>query len=113
MATQYESLLLFHSTTTDEQAGEVAGRMKGVIEQSGGRVHRTENWGRQKLAYEVAGERKGLYLLLSFEGHGSCIPDLTRICEIEESVLKHMTVALEKPREASPARRQTAPDGQL
>ena len=113
MTTQYESLLLFHSVTTDEQAGGVVDRLKGLIEQGGGRVHRTENWGRRKLAYEVDGEKKGLYLLLSFEANGSGIPDLMRACELEESIIKHMTIALEGPQEAAPSRPQTAADGQL
>lgn len=97
MARQYESLILFHPTTTDEKAGEVVDQLKALIERTGGRLHGSENWGRRKLAYEVGREKKGLYLLLTFEGQRTVIQDLMRSCELEETILKHMTVAVERP----------------
>ncbi len=122
MARQYESLILFHPTTTDEKVGEVVDRLKELIERAGGRFHRSENWGRRKLAYEVGREKKGLYLLLAFEGQRTVIPDLMRSCELEEAILKHMTVAVEQPvhqtgpsgpSAASAPQRRTTADGQL
>lgn len=108
MIKQYESLLLLHPATPEEKVEEVLGRLKGVIERGDGHLHRTENLGHRKLAYEVENEKKGLYLLLSFEGNGVFITDLARACELEEAIMKHLTIALDKPSEASTPRRRTA-----
>ena len=48
--------------TPNEGVAEVNTRIKGVIEGMGGKIIKVDNWGKRRLAYEVAKERKGIYL---------------------------------------------------
>jgi small subunit ribosomal protein S6 len=70
--------------------------MKGVAEKSGANFMKAENWGRRKLAYEVKRERKGTYAYFYFKGPGNVVGDLERAYRLEDSIVKFLSVRLEK-----------------
>ena len=61
-AREYETIYILRPNTPNEGVAEVNSRIKGVIEGMGGKVIKVDNWGKRRLAYEVAKERKGIYL---------------------------------------------------
>jgi len=93
----YESLVIVRSTLSDEETKAILGKIKEMIEKTGGTVLQAESWGRRKLAYEIQREKKGTYLLFRFQSDGKLIAPLENLCRLEESILKFLTVRLEKP----------------
>ena len=61
-AREYETIYILRPNTPNEGVAEVNTRIKGVIEGMGGKIIKVDNWGKRRLAYEVAKERKGIYL---------------------------------------------------
>src|SRR5438477_628188 len=61
-AREYETIYILRPNTANEGVAEVNTRIKGVIEGMGGKIIKVDNWGKRRLAYEVAKERKGIYL---------------------------------------------------
>ncbi|HVK88588.1 MAG TPA: 30S ribosomal protein S6, partial [Kofleriaceae bacterium] len=59
---EYETTYILRPNTTNEGVAEVNARIKGIIEGMGGKIIKVDNWGKRRLAYEVAKERKGIYL---------------------------------------------------
>lgn len=92
----YESLFIIRASVTDEDTTALIDKMKGVAEKSGAQFMKAENWGRRKLAYEVKRERKGTYAYFYFKGPGNVVGELERAYRLEDSIVKFLSVRLEK-----------------
>ena len=92
----YESLFIIRPSLTDEETTALIEKMKGVAERAGANFQKVENWGRRKLAYEVKRERKGTYAYFYFKGPGPVVGELERAYRLEDSILKFLSVRLEK-----------------
>ncbi|MGH7273889.1 MAG: 30S ribosomal protein S6 [Nitrospiria bacterium] len=92
----YESIFIARPSLTDEEVNKVAEKIKSIIEQGGGTVLITENWGKKKLAYEVEKEKKGTYIFLYFQSEGKVVSDVERVYRLEDAVMKYLTVKLNK-----------------
>jgi len=77
---------------TDEQLDPIVERYKKVVADMGGTVGETGKWeqGRRRLAYEIKGQREGIYILMNFEGGTDIPPELERVFGISDDVLRHM-----------------------
>ena len=65
---QYELVYIAPPETTEEALAELHTQVAAVVERFGGNIEKTENWGRRKLAYEIAGQREGVYVLEVING---------------------------------------------
>lgn len=92
----YESIFIARPSLTDEEVTKVAEKIKSIIEQGGGTVLITENWGKKKLAYEVGKEKKGTYIFLYFQSEGKLVSDVERAYRLDDAVMKYLTVKLNK-----------------
>ena len=92
----YESLFIIRPSLSDEDTISLFEKMKGVVEKNGATIMKAENWGRKKLAYEIKRERKGTFVYLYFKGPGQVVGELERSYRLEDSIIKFLTVRLEK-----------------
>lgn len=46
-----------------------------------------------RLAYEIEGQRKGLHLLTYFKMDGSQVPEMTRLCKLNDTILRHLLIS--------------------
>ena len=88
----YESIFILRSSVSEEDAVTVQEKMKEALEKHGASIIKAENWGKKKLAYEIAHDRRGTYTFLQFEAHGNVVGELERLYRLEDSVLKFLTV---------------------
>ena len=56
-AREYETIYILRPNTPNEGVAEVNTKVKAVIEGLGGKIVKVDNWGKRRLAYEVAKER--------------------------------------------------------
>jgi small subunit ribosomal protein S6 len=80
----------------DEEVAKITEKIKGVIEQGGGKIQKIENWGKKKLAYEVQKEKKGTYVFFFFQSDGKVIRELERTYSLDDAIMKYITVRLDK-----------------
>ena len=102
----YESLFIIRASVSDQEAAALIEKMKAVAEKTGAQFIKSENWGKKKLAYEVKRERKGIYAYFYFRAPNITVGELERAYRLEDSIIKFLTVHLNKelmpprPREA-------------
>ena len=87
----YEVVFLVHPDQSDQVPGMVE-RYAGLIERGGGRVHRTEDWGRRQLAYPILKIHKAHYILMNIEVTGDVLSELESAFRFNDAVLRNMIV---------------------
>jgi small subunit ribosomal protein S6 len=95
-AREYETIYILRPNTPNEGVAEVNTRIKGVIEGMGGKVIKVDNWGKRRLAYEVAKERKGIYLYWQYLAQPGVVEETERNLRMLDSVIRYLTVKVDE-----------------
>jgi len=93
---QYELVYIVPPETTEEALTELHSQIASVVDRFGGNFEKTENWGRRKLAYEVAGHREGVYVLEVINGPAALTAELDRRLRVFDLVIRHMVVRVDE-----------------
>ncbi len=87
----YEIVFIVHPDQS-EQVGGMVERYKAMIETSGGKVHRLEDWGRRVLAYPIQKVVKAHYVLMNVECDSNTLGELESNFRYNDAVLRHLTI---------------------
>ena len=87
----YEIVFLVHPDQS-EQVPAMNERYRSMVESTGGKLHRLEDWGRRQLAYPIAKVHKAHYVLMNVECGQQTLADLESAFRFNDAVLRHMTV---------------------
>ena len=90
----YETIYIIKPDLTDEDCREVIKKFSNLIEKQKGVIVKVEEWGNQKLAYEVKKFDKGYYVLMNYCGEPRITAELERNLKLDDRVLKCQTVKL-------------------
>jgi small subunit ribosomal protein S6 len=93
---QYELVYILPPETTEQQIAEVHTQVEGVVSRLNGQIERTENWGRKRLAYEIAHNKEGVYVLDVINGGGDLMKELDRRLRVMDLVIRHMVVRIDE-----------------
>lgn len=93
---RYEFTYIITPVLSDEQIKDTVRRVNNVIESNGGKVTDVEEWGSRRLAYQLNKKRNGYYVNLYFEAPGESIPRLERSMEIDDNILRYLTLRMDK-----------------
>lgn len=88
----YELLFFVAPTIEDETRLAVMKRIETTIAEGEGKADNVEDWGKRKLAYEVAGLTEGDYTLIDFHANPANIAELDRVLRITDAVVRHKIV---------------------
>ncbi|WP_350455329.1 30S ribosomal protein S6 [Slackia heliotrinireducens] len=88
----YEMLLFVAPTLDDETRLAAMKRVETTIAANNGQVDNVENWGRRKLAYEIAGLTEGDYTLIDFHMDPASVAELDRVLRITDAIVRHKIV---------------------
>jgi small subunit ribosomal protein S6 len=86
---QYEAMFLFGSAFAGE-VEKAVGISRGIIERHGGQVLVAKKWDERKLAYEIGGQKRGLYVITYFTAPGTAVGGIERDVNLSEDVLRVM-----------------------
>src|SRR5688572_29192171 len=84
----YEIVLLIHPDQSDQVGGTIE-RYTSLVKNSGGIIHRLENWGRRQLAYSINKLRKAHYILMNVECSPSVVDELTHAFRFNDAIMRH------------------------
>jgi small subunit ribosomal protein S6 len=98
----YEIVFLVHPDQS-EQVPAMVERYQGIVTESGGAVHRTEDWGRRQLAHPIQKVHKAHYVMLNVECEQGPLEEIKGAFRFNDAVLRHLVIARDKAiTEASP-----------
>lgn len=87
----YEIVFLVHPNQS-EQVPAMVERYTKLIEESEGKIHRLEDWGRRHLAYPINKIHKAHYVLMNVECAQETLDELTNIFRYNDAVIRNLVV---------------------
>ena len=85
----YEGLFLLPQAAGSDLSN-AADLVKSLLEKVGAEIIAFSKWDERRLAYEIKGNKRGLYFLCYFKLDGEQITALERQCNLAEGLLRHM-----------------------
>jgi small subunit ribosomal protein S6 len=93
---EFETIFILRPDTNQDGIQLVNTRVRGVIDQMGGRLLKLDNWGKRKLAYEVKKQLKGIYLYWQYLGTSGVVEEIERNLRMLDSVIRYYTVKVDE-----------------
>lgn len=93
---RYESTVIIDPDISAENRIPLLEKIKDLISQKNGFLVKLDEWGNQKLAYEIMKKTRGYYIRLDYCGTGLLVSEMERFFRIDDRVLKFMTILLDK-----------------
>ena len=89
----YELMIIFEGATDEGDVNRILDQSVKLIE-AGGRVAKTERWGRRRFAYEINHKWEGIYVVLEITTDASNLDDVERMLRIADEVVRHKLIRL-------------------
>jgi len=99
----YEHVYLARQDTSAQQVEALTAQYKGVIEQMGGKVTKTEYWGVKSLSYRIRKNRKAHMTLLNVDAPATALAEVERQQRLNEDVLRYLTIRVDEHEEGPSA----------
>ena len=91
----YEHVFMARQDVTSQQVETMVDQYRGVIEQNGGTVEKTEMWGVKSLAYRIKKNRKAHFTLFNHSAPPAAVSEMERQMRINEDILRFVTIRVD------------------
>lgn len=88
----YELTYVVNPVLDEEQIKETTKKVDDLLAKHGAEVDQKEEWGIQRLAYEIDGKNSGYFVNMYFEVDGKAIEELERLFKIEDDYIRHLVI---------------------
>lgn len=92
----YETTFIVNATLDDPQIDGVIEKAKEVITKNGGEIRDFAKWGRKRFTFPIKKKNNGFYVVFEFTGPGDTVVKLERHYQLDENILRYLTVLLDK-----------------
>lgn len=92
---QYELTYVISGVVKQNQVDDIVRKVNHLVESNGGDVLEVDEWGNQRLAYEIERKRSGYYVNMYFQAPGTLIERLERELEVNDDVLRYLTLRMD------------------
>jgi len=92
----YEHIFIARQDIQPQQVEAISKDLTKIVEDNGGTVTKTEQWGLRSLAYRIKKYKKGHYVLLNVDGPTEAVSELERHERLHEDVIRFMTIRVEE-----------------
>ena len=99
MNRKYELVYIASPDATDDQVTELHTQVEAIVQRLGGKIDKTENWGRRRLAYEIGRHKEGTYVLEVIDGTGELMKEIDRRLKVTDLVIRHLVVRVDEVQE--------------
>lgn len=87
----YEVVFMVHPDQSDQVKG-MTERYTTMVTESGGTIHRLEDWGRRQLAYPINKIHKAHYVLMNVECGFEVLDEITTLFRYNDAVLRNLVI---------------------
>jgi small subunit ribosomal protein S6 len=92
----YEVVFLVHPDQSEQVPGMIE-RYSTLVADSGGTVHRVEDWGRHQLAYPINKIHKAHYILLNIECGQDALEEINTAFRFNDAVIRNLILGRKNP----------------
>ena len=92
----YEHTFITKQDLSDSQVKMLVSKYEDLIKTNSGKVLKTEEWGLRNLSHRIKNKKKGCYIHIKFNGTGKIIEELEKVENIDESLIRYLTVKVKK-----------------
>lgn len=91
----YEVVFLVHPDQSEQVPGMIE-RYTQMINETSGRIHRLEDWGRRQLAYPIDKIHKAHYVLMNIECNAEVLNEITTLFRYNDAVLRNLVIKMDE-----------------
>ena len=92
----YEHTFITKQDLSEDQVKGLVTKYEYLIQTNSGKILKIEEWGLRNLSYIINNNKKGFYLHFKLEGEGKTIEELEKAENIDESLIRYLTVRVKK-----------------
>jgi len=92
---EYEIVYIIRPDLSDEDRSAKVDRIHSLVEDNGGELGKTEDWGKRVLAYEIKHNTDGYYGLAEFRLAPDKVSTVEERLNIDEEILRYQIVSRE------------------
>tara|TARA_Y100000310_G_C20013313_1_gene503953 strand:+ start:92 stop:418 length:327 start_codon:yes stop_codon:yes gene_type:complete len=92
----YEHTFITKQDLSDSQIKKLISKYQDLIKKTSGKILKVEEWGLRNLSHRIKNNKKGFYFHIKFEGIGKTIEELEKAENIDESLIRYLTVKVKK-----------------
>lgn len=92
----YEHTLITRHDIQENQNKNIIEKYQNIINKNSGKVVKIEEWGLRTLSYDIKKSKKGHYIHIKFDGVGKTIEELENAENIDEMLIRFLTVKVKK-----------------
>jgi small subunit ribosomal protein S6 len=107
MARKYELVYVVSPEATDTQVADLHTQVEQIAERLGGKIEKTDNWGRRKLAYEIGPHKEGTYVVETIDGGGELMKEIDRRLKVSDLIIRHLAVRIDEEQSVIARQRTT------
>lgn len=84
----YEVCVILDAGLDEKKAGNLLDSYLKIITDDSGVVHKTDGWGRRKLAYEINKKKEGFYFIVTFSATSATTDEFSRRLGLDENTIR-------------------------
>ena len=92
----YEHTFITKQDLQEKQANNLINKYEDIIKKNSGKVVKVEHWGLKNLSHIIKNNKKGIYFHIKFEGLGDTIKELEKAENIDQMLIRFLTVKVKK-----------------
>ena len=92
----YETVFILNPVLSDDQIKETVKKYEDFLVSKGAKMIAKEDWGLKKLAYPIQNKKSGFYHLFEFKIAGEEIAAFELEFRRDDSIMRYLTVRLDK-----------------
>ena len=88
----YENTIVAKQDLAEKEIKSIKDKYTDIINNSSGKVLKTEEWGLLNLAYKIKNYKKGFYIHFKFEGNKDTLEQINKKVKVDPSIIRYLTV---------------------
>ncbi len=91
---KYEIMYILKANLEDADRNQLIGKLHEILSLDGGTIDQVDEWGVKDFAYEINGDKKGYYVVVTISTDSvNGINEFDRITKINPNVIRHLVIA--------------------
>ena len=88
----YETMFIVNPQLSEDDTKAIVGKFTALMAENG-EIEQVNEWGKRRLAYPINDLMEDYYVLVNHKADTQFIKELTRLFNINENIMRSMTIA--------------------